>query len=100
MVDVSNRPTTTERSEIEKWARERAEMIQGLYIHLMMYLLVNAGLFTINWVTTGGEGAWWFQWPLMGWGIGMLIHVLVTVVPVFSKSWVDRRAEEIARRYV
>lgn len=102
MVDVSDRPAVEDRKstdEIEKWARERAEMIQGLYVHLMVYGLVNAGLFTINFLTRGDEGTWWFQWPLMGWGMGLLIHLMVTMVPVFSEGWVDQRAERIASKY-
>jgi hypothetical protein len=76
-------------------ARERAEAIQGLYIHLLVYLVINACLFAINWFTTGGDGGWWFVWPLLGWGIGLLIHVLVVVAPVFSSDWVDRKADRI-----
>ena len=41
-------------------ARERAEAIQGLYIHLLVYVVINAGLFGINWLTRGDSGVWWF----------------------------------------
>jgi len=78
-----------------KAARERAEAIQGLYIHLLVFAVINAGLFGINWVTRGDNGGWWFYWPLLGWGIGLLIHVLVAIAPVSSPAWVDRRAERI-----
>lgn len=87
-----------QRRDVPGWARERAEMLQGLYIHLLVFVLINAGLLGINWVTKGDDGSWWFQWPLLIWGLGLLVHVMVTVVPVFSPSWVERRAEEIARR--
>ena len=76
-------------------ARERAEAIQGLYIHLLVYVVINACLFGINWSSTGGDGGWWFVWPLAGWGIGLLVHVLVVIAPVFSSDWVDRKAERI-----
>ena len=76
-------------------ARERAEAIQGLYIHLLVYAVINACLFAINWFTTDGEGGWWFLWSVAGWGIGVLIHVLVVIAPVFSSDWVDRKAERI-----
>lgn len=77
-------------------ARQRAEAIQGLYIHLVVYAVINAGLFAINWVT--GEGSWWFQWPLLIWGIALVIHLVATVSPVFSPDWVERRAEQMAAR--
>lgn len=78
-------------------AHERAEMMQGLYIHLLVYAVINLGLFGINWLTSGDNGGWWFQWPLLGWGVGLLVHVLVTIAPVFSPDWADRRAERMIR---
>ena len=37
-------------------ALERAEMLQGYYIHLLVYVAVNTGLFFINLFTRGGDG--------------------------------------------
>lgn len=85
-------------SPVPVWARERAEMLQGLYIHLLVFLTTNGGLVLFNWVIRGDEGAWWSLWVAGLWGIGLLVHVLVTVFPVFSTDWVERRAERIARR--
>lgn len=91
-------PAESSDDKIMGWARQRAEAIQGLYIHLLVFLVVNGGLVAINWLTRGDDGGWWFQWTLLPWGIGLLVHVLVTVAPVFSPQWVDRRAERIASR--
>lgn len=91
----SYKPATGEEEQAYKAARERAEAIQGLYIHLLVFAVVNAGLFGINWLTRGDDGGWWFYWPLLGWGIGLFIHILVVVAPVFSPAWVERRAERI-----
>ena len=79
-------------------ARERAKAIQGLYIHLLVYAVVNTGLFLINWLTRGGDGSWWFFWPLLGWGVAVAIHVVVTFVPVFAPDWAERRAERTLGR--
>jgi 2TM domain len=79
-------------------ARERAKEIQGLYIHLLVYAVINTGLFLINWLTRGADGGWWFWWPLLGWGVGVAIHVVVTFVPVFSSEWAERRAERMLGR--
>lgn len=79
-------------------ARERAEMAQGLYIHLLVFAAINAGLFTINWITRSDGGSWWFLWPLLIWGTGLIVHILVTVAPVFSPDWADRRAQQILSR--
>lgn len=45
---------------------------QGFLVHLIVYLAVNALLFVIDMLTSPGE--YWFQWPLLGWGIGILGH--------------------------
>ncbi len=86
-------------SVVPDWARERAEMIQGLYIHVLMYILVNGGLLLLNWATRPDDGAWWSLWVVAIWGIGLVIHVVVTVLPVFRPDWVERRARRYAARY-
>ena len=48
----------------------------GFYIHLTAYLVVNALLLFINLATSSGH--LWFQWPLLGWGIGIIAHAVVT----------------------
>jgi hypothetical protein len=44
----------------------------GLYIHTTVYVAVNVLLITINLSTAPRQ--LWFQWPLLGWGIGLLAH--------------------------
>jgi hypothetical protein len=43
----------------------------GFYWHLWSYLIVNTGLLFINNFT---PGPWWFQWSVLGWGIGLAFH--------------------------
>jgi hypothetical protein len=78
-------------------AKQRAETIQGFYIHLLIYVVVNAVLFAINALTRGANGAWWFYWPLAGWGIGLVIHA-TTLLRVFSPEWAERRAQAMVDR--
>lgn len=49
-----------------------AKARQGFKIHLIVYLLVNALLTTMNLMTDPAN--LWFYWPLLGWGIGILAH--------------------------
>lgn len=90
--------TETSPEHIPEWAKERAEALQGIYIHAIVFVLFNLGLFGINWATRGNDGSWWFVWPLGIWGVGFVIHLATMTFPVFSTTWVERRAEEIARR--
>ena len=79
-------------------AQERARTIQGLYVHLFVFALVNGALFLINWATRGPNGDWWFYWPLLGWGVAVVIHLATTLLPVFSPEWVERRAARMVGR--
>ena len=90
--------TAYREDEAYRAALERAETLQGYYTHLLVYLVVNAGLFVINLLTRGDSGAWWFYWPLAGWGIALAIHTMVVFGGVFSEGWKRRKADEIYRR--
>ena len=61
-----------ESQEVYEKAKRRVEAKIGFYIHLAVYVGVNLLLLIIN-LTTSPRHLW-FQWPLMGWGIGLLFH--------------------------
>jgi hypothetical protein len=46
----------------------------GLYVHATVYVAVNVLLIAINLTTAPGH--LWFQWPLLGWAIGLLTHAV------------------------
>lgn len=50
----------------------------GFYSHLWSYLIVNAALLLINNFT---PGPWWFQWSVLGWGIGLAFHFKAIYYP-------------------
>jgi len=46
------------------------------YIHFIIYLIVNIGLYAQWWYMTKGED---FAWPItttIGWGIGIVAHFI------------------------
>ena len=51
------------------------------YIHLSIYVAMSIVFVVFNLSSTPEE--LWFQWPIMGWGIGVAFHALS--VFVFSK---------------
>ena len=61
-----------ENRELYEKAKKRVEAKLGFYIHLVVYILVNALLIIIN-MRFSPEYSW-FIWPLIGWGIGLLFH--------------------------
>jgi hypothetical protein len=76
-------------------AKERVNEIKGFYSHLFVYVLVNAVIFAINYLTS--PGVWWFYWPLLGWGIGIIAHAIGVFgfFGIMSQEWEERKIEEI-----
>jgi len=80
---------------LEGRARRRVGMKLGFYVHALVFVLVNLGLWAIN--VTGG-GTPWHRWPLAGWGLGLAIHGLVTLLNLRGEGLRQRMlASEIER---
>ena len=63
----------------------------GFHWHLWSYLITSGILLLINVLT---PGPWWFQWPVIGWGIGLAFHFQSVYFPT------ARQVEDGVRRYV
>jgi hypothetical protein len=59
-------------------AKERVEGKIGFLIHLVVYVLVNGLLIVVNLITSPAN--LWFIYPMLGWGLGVLVHGLRTYV--------------------
>ena len=60
----------------------------GFYWHLWSYLIVNTGLLLINNFT---PGPWWFQWSVLGWGIGLAFHFKAVFYPGSSRRGIRKK---------
>jgi hypothetical protein len=58
--------------KLERLARRRAGAKLGWFIHASVYLLVNAMLYAIS--SEGWGHRHWSLGPVLGWGIGLLLH--------------------------
>ena len=76
-------------------AKESVEAIKGFYIHLIVYVVVNLILFSINMIVPPDNLC--VFWPLMGWGVGFVLHALSTFgfLPRFGADWEERKIREI-----
>lgn len=85
----------TEQQTRYQWARKRVEDLKGFYTHLAVYAAVNTFLFLINWISNSGD--WWFLYPLIGWGIAIVIHaaVLFGIEGHLGKDWEARKLREL-----
>ena len=83
-------------SDPHKIAKKRVAEKKGFYYHLVTFPLVNAFLFGINMLTS--PEFFWFLFPLMGWGIGLVIHYF-TVFGFPGKGRLDEewQAREIEK---
>ena len=74
VIEIEQRELAKEK--IRKTRLKRRKV--GFYSHLWSYLIVNAALMLINNFT---PGLWWFQWSVLGWGIGLAFHFKTIYLP-------------------
>lgn len=99
-------PVEMTDEEIRKKALGRVRARKSFFIHLSVYLAVNAFLWIIWFVNSGaamGTAGWgmhgapvWPIFPTLGWGIAIVIHGVS--VFAFHGDWEEREVEkEIAK---
>ncbi len=69
-------------------AKKKVKERKGFYGHLTAYLATGIFFLAINMLNFDGDI--WFYWPLLGWGIGLLIHYF----NVFGLPFVGRLDED------
>jgi hypothetical protein len=83
---------------IERKARKRVQAKKGFYVHFAVYLAMFVFFFLMNLATFKDEGHWWFFFPMLPWGAGLLIHFLVTFgIPgtnILTDGWEEREMEK------
>jgi len=86
---------TIDPDDIEARARRRVGLKMGFYIHALVYVLVNLGLFAIS--SQSGRGNWHI-FPLLGWGLGLAIHGIVVFTSLRGEGMRKRMlAQEVER---
>lgn len=78
-----------------KYLRAKAHVaaLKGFYIHLIVFISVIVGLGALDYAR---GGSWWVQWPLIGWGVGIVGHAFLVFSPhaVSTESWEERKIKE------
>lgn len=71
-------------------AVKRVKEIKKFYGNLLSFCVFMPFIFFINWRTT--PGYWWAVWPLLGWGIAMII----SAVKLFGigKDWEEKQIQK------
>jgi len=88
-----------ERDYLREQVEKRIKNEKEFYEHLVIYVIVNIGLFLVNFFVS--RGSWWFYWATIGWGIGLAFHFYSTFVSsnLFGTEWERRRREELEKEY-
>ncbi|MDN3543164.1 MAG: 2TM domain-containing protein [Roseateles asaccharophilus] len=60
--------------QLLRQARRRVDLKMGWLTHACVFVLVNLGFALL------GDGQRWTQFPLWGWGLGLAIHGVVTLL--------------------
>jgi hypothetical protein len=75
--------TQKTKDEVLKLAKRRVALKKAVQWHIIIFLIVNAFLCAIYYVTTP-SGYFWPLWSILGWGIGLIMHIIVTGVILSS----------------
>ena len=79
-------------------AQKKVEDLKGFYGNLSSYIIVNAGLLILNLVTSPSH--LWFFYPLLGWGIGVVIHAMsvFNYMPFLNRDWEEKKIKELMNK--
>ena len=89
-----------EDQDLYKKASKRVKEIKGFYTHLLVYILVNGGIFLFRGFSWHEAHIVYGWTPAFFWGIGLAIHGIV----VFGKNmflgpeWEERKTREIMEK--
>jgi len=78
--------------EDQQRAKKKVEAKIGFRIHLTIYIVVITLLIIINYSTS--TEYIWFKWPLLGWGIAVIIHALSIYKPLGNSTIKERMIEK------
>ena len=86
-----------------KRAKKRVDALKGFYIHLTVYICVNAFILINIYLETVRSNETFWQWEhffvLFAWGIGLFFHAFGVFRwnPFFGKDWERRQIEKYIR---
>lgn len=82
----------------ERIAFKKVERLRKFYLHLMMYVVTNAGCMAINLLTN--PDYLWFFGACIFWGIGLVVHALTVFVfdKYFTGEWELAKVEKYLGR--
>ena len=90
-----NDPTTAGHDDLRRRARRRVGIRIAFMTHALVFVLVNLGLAAFN-LYQGGPR--WHLGALFGWGLGLAIHGIVTLIALRGDGYRERLLERESER--
>ena len=88
---------STRESDLRERAIKRLKKRRDFHGHVLVYLLVNAFLVVI-WAVTSPGGFFWPIFPMVGWGIGVVMNAWdVYFAEDFGEEDIDREMQRLSR---
>ena len=87
-----------ENSNKEKYnrAKKRVDELKGFYIHLAIYVVINAFILVNLYLRNDDFWRWEHFFTLIAWGVGVLFHASKTFGfnPLLGKNWEERQIQK------
>ena len=79
-------------------AKKKVKAKKGFYMHFGSFCATTLFLFTINYLTS--PDFWWFLFPTLGWGIGIVVQyiALFGISTPSGEDWEDKELEKEMRK--
>ena len=91
--------TGMSEEQIYRQAEKRVAAKRGFFIHLIVYVAVNI-LLALIWAFVAGRGFPWFIFPIVVWGIIIIIHGVSVFAGKSDKAAIEKEAEKIRREQI
>lgn len=87
-------------------ARRQVKKKKGFYKHLSAYIAVGIFFLAMNLLTFKDSQEWWFFFPMLPWGVGLLIHYfsifglpgVQALTPEWEEKELHREMERLRRQ--
>lgn len=82
-------------SVAERDARRQVRGLRNFYHHLIVFVMVSAGLTAINLIVSPAR--LWFYWPLLGWAVWLTLHAFRTFARDrwLGAEWEERKMRQL-----
>lgn len=78
-------------------AEKQVKEEKGFYLNLFCYLVIITFFAILNFLTSPRH--WWVQWPMLGWGVGIIFHGLGVFGVLYESDWEEKRIKKYMEKY-